>query len=108
MEFNGIKGNWKINQNNKFPFDWSIETEEEKVFFGVCHYSTSDKSIGDCLNRDFDNNKKSLSNLELISCAPELLFDLNDVVWLIENRATYEELIERIETSKQLIKKATL
>jgi hypothetical protein len=37
----------------------------------------------------------------------EMLTDLNDLVWLIEQGATIEELQERIKVSKELIKEAT-
>jgi hypothetical protein len=37
----------------------------------------------------------------------EMLTDLNDLVWLIEQGETIEELQERIKVSKQLIKEAT-
>lgn len=48
----------------------------------------------------FDSEK----NAKLLTKSPELLSDLNDLVWLIQNGATIEEIQERALTSEQLIK----
>lgn len=53
------------------------------------------------------SNPQSLHNALLISKAPLLFSDLLDIVWLVEKGATYEEVQERIKTSKQLLKEAT-
>jgi hypothetical protein len=47
------------------------------------------------------------ANAKLIAHSPLLLQDLNDLVWLIEQGATIEEIQERAKTAKQTIKKAT-
>jgi hypothetical protein len=109
MEFKGTKGKWNLVLQDKWPFSYDIQNEDysERILFGINHYSTEDKTIEDCLKRDYNINSLGLANAKLISCALELLTDLNDIVWLIERGATMEELEERIKTSKQLIKKAT-
>ena len=56
----------------------------------------------------FDNGSiEAKANALLISKAPEMLQNLIDIVWLIKMGATIEELNDRINTSKQLIKEAT-
>lgn len=90
MEFKGTKGKWKLGDEKYYNGNKAFE-----VWYG---------EDGECIAEVVHK----IEDAKLISCAPEMLLDLNDLVWLIENRATYEELIERIEPSKQLIKKATI
>ena len=55
-----------------------------------------------------DFGKELLTELQRIKKEhSEMLQDLIDIVWLIDMGATSEELHERIEKSKQLIKEAT-
>jgi hypothetical protein len=57
---------------------------------------------------EYEDEKEEIeANMLLYSKSPELLSDLNDLVWLIKNGATIEELEERILTSEKLIKQAT-
>jgi len=105
-EFKGTKGKWELKVQNKFPFSYDIETENggQGVLFGICHYSTSDKNIDDCLKRDFKNNSESLANAKLIACAPEMLEMLERLeCWC----ANVNEDAIIVKDIKQLIKKAT-
>jgi hypothetical protein len=93
MGFKGTKGKWKLIEGNKDTFS------KVKIGRRVLDLST--------LGIPSTKYKEEIANAKLISCALELLTDLNDIVWLIERGATMEELEERIKTSKELIKKAT-
>lgn len=100
MEFKGTRGSWKKikttgRKKDTDAFWKSIISENGNTICEVkgIHYGIP--------------NNETISNALLISKAPELLSDLNDIVWLIERGATMEELEERIKTSKQLIKEAT-
>lgn len=92
-EFKGTKGKWDLQK--KTPYT--------KVIYSY----KSNAEIARVFEEGFINKAQMEANAKLIACAPEIFLDLVDLVWLIDNRATYEELIERIETSKQIIKKAT-
>jgi hypothetical protein len=95
-EFKGTKGKWEVNipkygESNGFA---SLSTEDGMI---TCYNGLTKEGA----------HPKSLANALLISKSPELLTDLNDLVWLIEQGGTIEELQERIKVSKKLIKEAT-
>jgi hypothetical protein len=87
-QFKGTFGKWKMFK--EFSKCYSVESDSYIICNTVTKLYPTDKA-----------------NALLISKAPEILNDLNDLVWLIDNSATYEELRERIKYSEQLIKEAT-
>jgi hypothetical protein len=89
MEFKFTKGKWHFDKEKAKVF------KEDGNTLCVCYYS------------NIINKEECEPNALLISKSPELLTDLNDLVWLIEQGATIEELQERIKVSKKLIKEAT-
>ena len=102
MEFKGTKGKWILRLNKKWPFNYDIETEKgEWVSFGICHYSTYDKSIDDCLKRNFEQNSKSLANAKIIAAAPEMFEMLKKV---LDNSDVPNEIFDE---AKKLLTKIT-
>jgi hypothetical protein len=93
-QFKGTKGKWGVTKST--PNGYSVLKNDIEI-------ASDDWSVA-CAFNDIEEGKY---NALLISKAPEILNDLNDLVWLIDNSATYEELRERIKYSKQLIKEAT-
>jgi hypothetical protein len=109
-EFLGTKTKWKSVVNEKWPFNWYLETEdgESNILIGINHYSTRDDTIQDCLNRDYEINSEGLANLLLISKAPEMLEMLNEMYdeWC-ETGIGENKLSEYMIKTNQLIKEAT-
>jgi hypothetical protein len=105
MEFKGTKGKWNLVLQDKWPFSYDIQNEDysERILFGINHYSTEDKTIEDCLKRDYNINSLGLANAKLISCAPEMLEMLEKC------KEAFESLKQPFISSEieQLIKKAT-
>lgn len=87
MEFKGTKGTWILEYSSNSDHVVRLGSIDDGSFYRVLIHDPYDA--------------------QLISKSPQLLNDLNDLVWLIENHATQEEILERIDISKQLIKEAT-
>lgn len=86
MEFKGTKGEWKFIRNEE---SFHIET------FGTHSW---------LIAKTITNDEQDLSNAKLISCAPEMLEMLKDVLDC-NNRGFYEHI--NFNEIEELIKKAT-
>jgi len=96
MEFQGTKGEWSVGD-----LKISVWAENRKG------------CIADCSgvhHKDFYSGfekEEMLANAKLIASAPELLLALKDLVWLVDNHASDDELRESINMrAKQAIAKA--
>jgi hypothetical protein len=88
--FRGTRGKWEINPK------------------ASRNVRCNNLTIANCSSgQNGESEIEEKHNALLISKSPEMLEDLTDIVWLIEQGATLEELTERVIKSRQLIKEAT-
>jgi hypothetical protein len=93
-DFKGTKGKWKIDFEYKSTERISIDNNKGD-------------SIADVWRLRDTTIEQLESNAKLIASAPEMFADIKDLIWLSEQGATLEEIIERLQVSKQLLTKIT-
>ena len=88
MEFNGTKGEWYSIGNYI-----GVKNKKTRITHVTGSYPISDEEDSE--------------NARLMATAPELLLALKDLVWLVDNHASDDELRESINMrAKQAIAKA--
>mgnify|MGYP003418902996 CR=1 FL=1 len=92
--FKGTKGKWKIDLKYNSDERVRIINNKNNGFIDVW-------KLGEITIEEMQANAK------LIALAPEMWQDLVDIIWLVEQCASYEEIQERVLLSKKTIKKAT-
>jgi uncharacterized FlgJ-related protein len=91
MEFKGTKGKW-TNNINEFGHITSVRSDEANRTIFISK-----------VNNTFESN----ANMVLATHSKEMFDDIKDLIWLSEQGATLEEIIERLQVSKQLLTKIT-
>jgi len=112
---NITKGEWKYEggDNNSIdivlPDETTISIDRQSRYTGEYVIERVNMESNAQLISDAGTTANKCGKLpsELLEMNNELLADLTDIIWLMERGATYEELIERAKTSKQLIQKHT-
>ena len=99
MEFKGTKGEWKV--LDEFRNVKILNKSNQPMFQSDINCFDDENGM-----HKYYSHNKIMSNAQLIATAPELLKDAIDLLWLVKNHATHEEIQERVYETEKTINKA--
>lgn len=103
MEFKGTKGEWKVSSLTTNLFIRDNNAEEDDMDCNCVDVYDHEAGIYVYAGENVLERK---ANTQLIATAPELLKDAIDLLQLVKNHATREEIQERIYETEKTINKA--